>query len=311
MNLDREEQAVVLKSDGYQSGAFPEAPGFRPFIEELSISETMVLQSIVAKVFSCPGRFGFSSGDEAAEAFLRYKARLRSIILKSREISGNKEAYIDSCLRFLARSVQRSQRKKEMLDIVLEISGDMGGQAFQSSLPSSQPQEPIDGETERFIANIAPSCFLARMNAEEKRLLYLVVKCAWEVDDSIAEKSARRLGLPVLWLCSLLHQARSSLEPSRLYLSRLNEKINSLWVRTRMIEALLREDNLRPERKAQLLRSSALCRARYESLLEKKSRCRLLVPNRIIAELLRIPKGSVDSGLFYLKANLRGKLEIR
>ena len=271
----------------------------------------MVLQTIVAKVFSCPKRFGFSSGDEAAEAFIRYKARLRSIIQKSREISGNREAYIDSCIRFLARSVQRSLRKKEMLDIVLETSGEMAGLTGSPSLSPAPAQEPADGETLRFIANIAPSCFIARMNAEGKRLLYLVVKCAWEVDDSIAEKSARRLGVPVLWLCSLLHQARSSLEPSRLYLSRLNEKINSLWVRTRMIEALLREDNLRPERKAQLLRSSALCRARYESLLERKSRCRLLVPNRVIAELLRIPKGSVDSGLFYLKANLRGKLEIR
>jgi len=302
---------VVSRSNGYQSGASPEACRLAPFIEELSISETMVLQTIVAKVFSCPKRFGFSSGDEAAEAFIRYKARLRSIIQKSREISGNREAYIDSCIRFLARSVQRSLRKKEMLDIVLETSGEMAGLTGSPSLSPAPAQEPADGEALRFIANIAPSCFIARMNAEGKRLLYLVVKCAWEVDDSIAEKSARRLGVPVLWLCSLLHQARSSLEPSRLYLSRLNEKINSLWVRTRMIEAMLREDNLGPERKAQLLRSSALCRARYESLLERKSRCRLLVPNRVIAELLRIPKGSVDSGLFYLKANLRRKLEIR
>jgi hypothetical protein len=60
-----------------------------------------------------------------------------------------------------------------------------------------------------------------------------------------------------------------------------------------------------------LLRSAALCKSRYESLLDKKSRCRLLVPNRVIAELLRIPKGSVDSGLFYLKAGFHGKLEVQ
>lgn len=302
---------MVSRSFDSQSRHSSEACRLTPFIEELSISDTMIFQTIAAKVFACPERFGFSSGDEAAEAFIRYKARLRSIIQKSREISGNKEAYIDSCIRFLARSVQRSIRKKEMLDFVLETVGDTGDCAALPSLYPSLPQEPADEDALQFIANIAPSCFISHMNAEEKRLLYLVVKCAWEVDDAIAEKSARRLGVPVLWLCTLLHQARSSLEPSRLYLSRLSERINALWVRTRMIEAQLRGDKLGPEQKEQLQRSATLCRVRYESLLDRKSRCRLLVSNRAIAELLRIPKGSVDSGLFYLKANLRRKLEVR
>lgn len=299
----------ILSDSHYRYSS--EACRLTPFIEELNISESMIFQALAAKVFACPGRFGFSSGDEAAEAFIRYKTRLRSIIQKSREISGNRDAYIDSCIRYLARSVQRSIRKKEMLDFVLESAGETGGCAGLPPLYPSPVQENIERETRQFIAGIAPSCFLSRMNAEEKRLLYLVVKCAWEVDDSIVEKSARKLGVPILWLCSLVHQARSLLEPSRLYLSRLNERINALWVRMRIIEAQLRGDNLKSEQKAQLVRSAALCRSRYEALLERKSRCRLLVPNRAIAELLQIPKGSVDSGLFYLKANLREKLEVQ
>jgi len=301
---------MVQKLPNSQYGYFSEKCRLSPFIEELSIAESVIFQGLAKKVFSCPGRFGFSSGDEAAEAFIRYKTRLRSIIQKSREISGNSDAYIDSCIRYLARSVQRSIHKKEMMDFVLESAGETGSCVGFSPL-SYPPNEEMEGDARQFIATISPSCFISRMNAERKRLLYLVLKCAWEVDDSIAEKSARRLGVPVFWLCALLHQARSSLEQSRLYLSRLNERINTLWVRMRIIEAELRGDNLGSEQKTRLLRSADLCRSRYESLLDKKSRCRLLVPNRVIAELLRIPKGSVDSGLFYLKAGIGGKLEVR
>lgn len=280
-----------------------------PYMEELSIPESAAFLSLAGKVFTSPRRYGFGSGDEAAEAFIHYKKRLRSIIRRSGTIVGNKDAYIDSCLRFLAKSVQRSLRHKEMVDFVLESAGETGG-CFPVQTESGLASFPAMGtENQQFIGSIAPSCFLTRMNAEEKRLLYLVVKCAWEVDDSMAEKSAARLGVPILWLCSILHQARASLESGRQYLGRMNERINTLWVRLRLIEAELRGDNVGQERRENLVKSAELCRSRYESLLARKARFHLLVSNREIAELLRVPKGSVDSGLFYLKAGLKEKLE--
>lgn len=287
----------------------PEGSSLAPFMEELSAKESVILLSLAGKVFSCPRRYGFSSGDEAAEAFIRYKKRLRSIIRKSGDIHDNKDAYMDSCLRFLAKSVQRSFRRKELSDFVLESAGEGSNCVAAQTDCSLESRPSMAGDSERFISSISPSYFLARMGAEEKRLLYLVIKCAWEMDDVMAEKAAARIGVPILWLCALLHQASASLEPSRLCLARMNERGNAMWVRLRLIEAELRGDNVRPERREKLLESAGRCRKRYKALLERKGRYRILVSNRAIAELLRIPKGSVDSGLFYLKANLRGKLE--
>lgn len=280
-----------------------------PFMEELSAAESLIMLGLVMKVFANPRRFGFVSGDEAAEAFLRYQRRLKSIIKRSEAIDGSKDAYIDSCVRYLAKSVQRSLRKKEMVDCVLEIAGETSACLLTRMESDLESLSSMEEDERRFIGGIAPSLFLARMDAAEKRLLYLVIKCAWEMEDEMTEKVARRLGLPVLWLCSILHLARSSLEPSRLYLSRINERINVLWLRLRLIEAEQRGDNVRSEQREKLVHSSSQCRRRYEALLERKSRFHLLVSNRVIAEILRIPKGSVDSGLFYLKAQLRGKLD--
>ena len=300
---------MVSNAFAAQYSRMPEGSSLEPFMEELSAKESVILLSLAGKVFSSPGRYGFSSGDEAAEAFIRYKKRLRSIIHKSDGIHENKDAYIDSCLRFLAKSVQRSFRRKELSDFILESAGEGLNCAAAATEYGLEPRLSVAGGNERFVSNIAPSFFLARMGAEEKRLLYLVIKCAWEVDDLMAEKTAARIGVPILWLSSLLHQASATLEPSRLCLARMNERINAMWVRLRLIEAELRGDSLRPERREKLLESSKRCRLRYGALLERKGRYRILVSNRAIAELLRIPKGSVDSGLFYLKASLRGKLE--
>lgn len=280
-----------------------------PFLQALTPLESARLLDLTEKVFANPRRYGFASGDEAAEAFIRYNKRLKAIIHKSQGIGDNKEAYIDISLRFIARSVQRTHRKKEIVEYVLENAGETGVCCIGQTDIFSEYGTEAGEETNQFIGNITPSCFLCKMNAQGKRLLFLVVKCAWEVDDAMAEKVARQLGVPIFWLCSLLHRARASLEPNRLCLERLNERINAAWVRLRLIEAELHGDTVDGERREKLQKSAAQCRARYRSLLSKKARFRPLVSNRTIAELLRVPKGSVDSGLFYLKACRREKLE--
>jgi hypothetical protein len=108
----------------------------------------------------------------------------------------------------------------------------------------------------------------------------------------------------VLWLGSLLHRAAGTLEVSRLYLNRLNESINAQWLRLRVLETELRGEPACGERSEMLMRSIQCCRNRHETLLARRAKFRLLVSNRAIAELLRIPKGSVDSGIFYLKNSL-------
>ena len=275
-----------------------------PFFEELSAPESLAFLELTRKVFAAPRRYGFTSGDEAAEAFVRYKRRLKSIIKRGETIAGGREAYVDSCLRFMAKSVQRMLRRQDMIDYILENAGETfcAGQDCVEYAAELAPEMWVG--TDHSIAAVSPSCFLPGMAPERKRMLYLVLKCAWETDDALAAKAAVRLRIPLPWLSALLHQARATLEPARLSIARLNERINVLWLRARIIESELRGEEARPDRREKLLKAAALCRARYLSLLARKARFRLLVSNRAIAEILHIPKGTVDSGLFYFKENL-------
>lgn len=290
--------------DGSDGCATQATASLASFFEDLSAPESLAFLEITKKVFAAPRRYGFVSSDEAAEAFMRYKRRLKSIVKRSETIVGGKEAYIDSCLRYIAKSVQRALRRQDMIDYILENAGEAAFATQESPDYGAVIPSGMDLADDGHLDAVSPSRFLAKMEAPRKRMLYLALKCAWETDDVLAAKIAARLGVPLPWLSTLLHQARATLEPARLSIARLNERINALWLRARISESELRGEEVRPERKEKLLQAAALCRARYMVLLARKARFRLLVSNRAIAEILHIPKGTVDSGLYYYKESL-------
>lgn len=276
-----------------------------PINRESPVAELLhspLAQELVDKIFGNPKKYGFSSMDEAAEALLRYGGRLSSILRKSQEIVGKREAYIDKSLRYIAKSVQRVNRKKETMDgIVATNTVTEPVDSVTEAIAAESGSLSVDIDTRRFIGEISPVCFIKSMGAQEKRLLFLSLKCAWEINDDLARKVARRLGLPPLWLETLLHKARATLEPQRLALERLSKRINETWTRILFIEAELRNDS-NPGNKAALCRRINEQRTRYYKLLERRTHIRPLVTHKAVAGILGIPKGSIDSGIFYLKA---------
>ncbi len=273
--------------------------------------QSPMAREVVDKVFGNPGKYGFSSVDEAAEAVLRYGGRLLSILRKSMEIGGKREAYIDKSLRFIAKSVQRVNRKREAMDNIVACNSVAETPDFMTEvLAEGEVELPLDMDTRRFIGDISPACFIPTMGAQYKRLLFLTIKCAWEINDELARKVARRLGLPPLWLETVLHKARATLEPQRLSLEKLNRRINEAWARILCIEAELKND-ASPGSRELFSRRIREQQARYYKLLERRARLRLLVTHKAIAGILGLPKGSIDSGIFYLKAGRGCKTSVQ
>lgn len=281
----------------------------RLFIEGLNKAEEECFATIVQRVFLNPRRFGFLSMDEAAEAFMKYRERLKSIIKKGAVIVNGKDCYLDTCIRYLAKSLKRSIRTQSALMHVLENAQSYSaGEVIQIHRPLRADGLP-DADERRFIEGISPSYFLARMTAERKRLLYLILKCSWEMDDDSIEKASRVLGVPMIWLGGLVHQGQATLESAIACRQVLTERANAQWVRQQVLEARLSNEGVNPDLREKMRKSLELCKKRRKSLLERKGRCRLLVSHRTISTLLRIPKGSVDSGIFYLRESQAAHLE--
>ncbi|HOV94914.1 MAG TPA: hypothetical protein PLT87_08535 [Spirochaetales bacterium] len=293
----------------------------QPFIGDLSAQEYAVFHQFSFRVFANPQHFGFESADEAAEAFLHYKSRIGTIVRKSIHMEDKADAYLDVCIRFVAKSIKRNKRKRERYDCVFESSQEILGYGVGAILEQpgyetdtealdfegdyANPQ--TDDKCRQFICDIPSEVFFRSMSASAKRLLYLVVKCAWEADDTVIAKAAFSVGVPTIWLHGIVEKARLSTEAARIFKTKLDEKINLVWVDMLLLEARLKASDLRPDERAGLLDRLQRKRHRYEVLLKQKSRCKLSVPNRVVAELLHVPKGSVDSGLYYLRKRATGQ----
>ena len=143
-------------------------------------------------------------------------------------------------------------------------------------------------------------CGSAERAAYSSRLVYLAIKCAWEIDEEGIERVAGSAGVGREWLAAAVEQARRSLVCERSRVEGLVQRRNASWCRQRLLEGKLAQES-DPYRRARL--SSALDRerARCAKVRLELGSLRTLVPNSVVARILGVPKGTVDSGLYYLR----------
>jgi hypothetical protein len=279
-----------------------------PFIEGLNTKEYCAFFRFSQKLLSSEDKIASISADDVAELFLTYSGRIKSMIKKSMELAEKGEAYINTCMRYMTKSLQRAKQKKNELEAVFySLCDEHPGYVISpsSDTEGSRYLEIRSGDWES-IEDIPPAIFLGKISCDSRRLLLLCLKCAWDLDQDMIRKVASKLGVPVVWLESLVEKAVLSLEPARLKLRLTKEKANVVWIRMRMLELrITREEDEEMWKKE--ARSLERCRKRYNRLLHEKQSIRFVVSNSVIAALLKLPKGSVDSGLYYLKNQYGGK----
>jgi hypothetical protein len=136
--------------------------------------------------------------------------------------------------------------------------------------------------------------------AYSSRLVYLAIKCAWEMDEESVARAAASAGVGREWLMAAVEQARRSLENERARVGNLAERRNASWCKQRLLEARIAEET-DPYRRMRLASALERERARCAKAKEELGCLRTVVPNSIVARILGIPKGTVDSGLYYLR----------
>lgn len=259
---------------------------------------------LVRQMYAHPKRYGFFNEDEISDALQHFRGRIEGILERADKESRTREAYLLSSVRFVAKSIHRQNFSANLWEnayLYSHFSEDLVFEApADAFVEEEEDKEASEGQQ---VLGLAPQIFLKKLRPELKRLLYLVIKCAWEIDEEILKKCSSALGMPEQYLFNLVELAKRRTEGERKQIDALNAKLNTLWIRLRVLELRL-ETSLLSNEKECIARSLERCRQRYVWLLEKRRRRRSLVSNELISELLGVPKGSVDSGLFYLRKNL-------
>lgn len=140
--------------------------------------------------------------------------------------------------------------------------------------------------------------------SSRRRVLFLALKSAPCITESLIARVALLTEYDPEWIFRLVEELKSRVQMRLMRLTRLCEKRNSSFFRMYCLQEQLRLAPDEPTRR-EVTRLMVQEELRLSTIFEEISRIPLSPTHRDIAEVLDVPKGTVDSGLFYLKESLR------
>jgi RNA polymerase sigma factor (sigma-70 family) len=250
-----------------------------------------LVAEIAPRVLRFPRRrFGWDE-DACSEFYLFVYPRLLRILDRFRDQGKPFESYLSSVLHWQARSFARRRKKDERAWAMGFRLGPVAEPDQQEVIDPAESPAPCRVEPPR----LGPS--------DRKGLLYLVLKCCRRLDPGGVSAAAAATGVDPRRLAGMVEQLRAGLEPVERRLVVLRERRNRAFSDARLLEAELAGQPDDGTAEALRLRLAAANR-RMNTAMARMARVRRDPTNREVARVLGVPKGTVDSGLFWLKRRL-------
>jgi hypothetical protein len=270
-----------------------------------------IMEKVATLIYDKHRLYGFDDEDDAADAFFRFRERLGRLLDRYQDRGLPFDAYLAANLRFLARTARRERRRSCERESVCERAAFADYELRDTEpnpveLPVPEPKLPDDWPRRRpskrrprAKGGTTAPC-VSKAAAYSSRLVFLAIKCAWEIDELKISQVAISAGVDREWLGAAVEQARRSMESERSRLEQLSQRRNAAWTRLRLLETRLAEET-EPYRHSRIEASMRREELRYSNAQEELANLRPIVPNSLVARILGIPKGTVDSGLYYLR----------
>jgi hypothetical protein len=144
---------------------------------------------------------------------------------------------------------------------------------------------------------------VVRSGADRRNFLFLVLKCSRTVPPESAAALAGAMGIAekrLRELMATLQEMRSGREKR---LEAFRDRRNRAFAQARLLETELKTET-EPRKIGCLQEALFRARRRMRLAMQRMARVGLSPTNREIAAVLGVPKGTVDSGLYWLKRKL-------
>ncbi len=252
------------------------------------------------------------SEDDCGGFYLFFYPRLIKILSRFRDQGKPFESYLHSVLGWQLRSYVRGRRQEEHRWAIAgrpELWGaaepPAPGEAGESP-PGGEPAEEAaagGGLFQKLAERLGvDGRGVIRRPADRRRFLLFALKRVRETGEEELERAADRLQMPRAELLRLAGELRLRLARREARLERLRDRRNRAFARLTLLEQQAGEAG---EEKARLLEDRiGRLRRRLRSVQRAIARIPLQPSNRDLGEVLGIPKGSVDTSLFWLRRRL-------
>ncbi len=265
-----------------------------------------LVREIAPAVYGFPHKRMGLDEDACGEFYERFQPRLVRMLGRYREQGRSFDAYLHTCLGWQLCNFARARRAGERrweADLRMAAGGDQAVASPPADLDGGTDQEALPA------AGIPPALSaLLRTPADRRNFLFFALKCPGLSSDSKGEAAAAAAGVTLSRLreLELLLAERGAARRARL--RELAARRNGAFCAARLLETELRCET-DPDRRQALQARLQKATRRMRTAMERMARVGLAPTNREIAEVLGIPKGTVDSGLYFLKRKLAAAVE--
>ena len=275
------------------------------------VGSAEITKSVCFAVWKMVG--GELSEDDRSEFILYFYRRIPGLLERYDPELGAFEAYLTTFVRYQVRSFRRLEARRRYKAFLVEDPEfwQNSGKDLQITVPSVEKKVVYSLPSPTTLLKEAAEAYSAsncRVHAEafRKRLLFLTLKCSLFASEETLADLAPFLQLSVLQLRRLTEKLEESVERRESRRRILEERRNGFAWR---LHALRKQLAAYPEepRLTKLKRTADYYEKKCRALAEVIDHIPTCATNREIANVLNVPKGSVDSGIFYVRKLMRAQ----
>jgi hypothetical protein len=260
---------------------------------------------IARMVYSYPRNHSGWDEDDAGDFFCMFFPKIEGLI-DNFEFRGRPfEAYLTSSVKWQMktfarqRSVMHAQQEMIRTEYKVKYKTDLRSSA-QLDIDESGP---VYSSAVTKALGIGPDGVISDP-AMGRRFAILVLRNVVLVDDSLIEHAARLSGIEPDILLGCATELRQAIAKRKARCLKMTGRRDCLYSRIRQL-SLLCDRETDPERIRTYRRQIGFARKRYEKIIEQLNAVSLLPTHKEIGEALGVPKGSIDSSLYYIRKDLK------
>jgi RNA polymerase sigma factor (sigma-70 family) len=248
-----------------------------------------LVDELAPRVYQFPRRKMGWDEDACGDFYLFVHPRLIRLLDRFRDQGKPFESYLCAVLNWQLRNFARDRR--------------LGQTNWNVSLRLEDKEEDADDSpmSPRVSSDIAS---VVRTDADRRNFLFLVLKCSRSLDTENAQALAPIAGISSARLLSLAATLQGMRSKREARLETFRCRRNKAFATIRVLETELVSLHGDEERIAVLRKRLARTQIRMRAAMQRMARVGLSPTNREIGEVLGVPKGTVDSGLYWLKRKL-------
>jgi len=210
-----------------------------------------------------------------------------------RDMGSSFDAYITGLVNSAAREYRFRESDHNITEYVC-----WRAKAEENILSESEPEYLEEKKTASVPDDINP-----------KQILFLLLKSYFFVTNEFVEQVAKAIRMDVSVVQGMIDELRNRRSEKEAEIMDLKERIHSQHYRCLAYEKRMLNAQPGTEHYEMMKKRLERARKRYKTMRKRLGGMRMSASNRMIADILGIPRGTVDSSLFAIRNRLASGLE--